>query len=107
MQSTSHDFKANAARALGDEALQHSLRFLMAEGFAARRARAVARLPEFEALRAAGKALKDHVLANLDTYLEIFERNVEAQGGQVHWCRTDAEARDCVLTICRDAGARS
>ena len=30
-----------------------------------------------------------------------------AQGGEVHWCRTAAEARDAVLAICRAAGART
>jgi L-lactate dehydrogenase complex protein LldF len=106
MHPTSRAFKANAHRALGDAPLQDALGFLMREGFAVRRAKAVARLPEFEALRDEGKAIKDHVLANLDTYLEIFERNVTAHGGQVHWCRDAAEARAAVLGICRRLEAR-
>ncbi len=107
MQPSSRDFKANAHRALGDATLQGALGFMMREGFAARRAEAVARLPEFEALREAAKALKDEVLGHLDFYLETFERNVERAGGVVHWCRTAAEARVAVLAICRDAGART
>ncbi|HUZ75410.1 MAG TPA: lactate utilization protein B [Stellaceae bacterium] len=106
MQPSSRDFKANAHRALGDATLQGALGFMMREGFAVRRAEAVARLPEFEALREAAKRLKDEVLQHLDFYLETFERNVERAGGAVHWCRTAAEAREAVLTICRDAGAR-
>ena len=106
MEATSRSFKENARRALGDERLQQSLGILMREGFPARRARAVARLPEFEALREEGKAIKDHVLANLDFYLERFERNVEANGGTVHWCRTAEEANAAVLAICRKLGAR-
>jgi L-lactate utilization protein LutB len=51
--------------------------------------------------------LKNHVLANLDYYLERFEDNVVKSGGRVHWCATAAEARDTVLRICREAGARS
>ncbi len=107
MEATSRTFKANAHRALGDAQLQASLATMMHEGFAARRAKAVARLPEFEALREEAKNLKNHVLQNLDFYLETFERNVTAAGGQVHWCRDAAEARRCVLEICRAAGART
>jgi L-lactate dehydrogenase complex protein LldF len=106
MEATSRSFKENARRALGDERLQQSLGILMREGFPARRARAVARLPEFEALREEGKAIKDHVLANLDFYLETFERNVLANGGEVHWCRTAEEANATVLAICQKLDAK-
>ena len=58
----------------------------MDDTFVAWRASAVERLPEFEALRDAAKAIKDHALANLDFYLERFADNVEAGGGKVHWC---------------------
>ena len=104
MQPTSHAFKANAHEALGNANLQKALT-LMRSGFPGRRAAAIARLPEFEALREEGKAIKDHVLENLDFYLETFERNVTRQGGQVHWCRTPQEARETVLAICRRLGA--
>jgi L-lactate dehydrogenase complex protein LldF len=107
MQPTTRDFKANAVRALGDARLQDALGYMMQQGFAVRRAEAVARLPEFEALREEGKRIKDHALANLDFYLETFERNVLAQGGKVHWCSTAADARDTVLDICRALGAKS
>ncbi len=107
MEATSHDFRANAARALADSGLQDALHTMARQGFAVRRAKVVARLPEFEALRDEGKAIKDHVLQNLDFYLETFERNVVQRGGQVHWCRTAAEARAAVLAICQQAGART
>jgi len=106
MQPTSHAFKDNAHQALGNANLQKALA-LMRSGFPARRAAAVARLPEFEALRDQGKAIKDHVLENLDFYLETFEKNVKAQGGHVHWCRTPQEARDTVLAICQRLGAKT
>ena len=50
MQSTSHAFKDNAHGALADERLQKALG-KMKVGFQDKRTRAVARLPEFEALR--------------------------------------------------------
>jgi L-lactate dehydrogenase complex protein LldF len=106
MQPTSRAFKENAHQALGNANLQKALE-KMRSGFPARRAATIARLPEFEALREEGKAIKDHVLANLDFYLETFERNVKAQGGQVHWCRTPEDARAVVLAICRRLHAKT
>ena len=106
MQPTSHAFKANAHQALGDANLQKALG-LMRSGFPGRRAAAIARLPEFEALREQGVAIKNHVLEHLDFYLETFERNVVARGGQVHWCRTPQEARETVLAICRRLDAKT
>jgi L-lactate dehydrogenase complex protein LldF len=106
MQPTSHAFKANAHDALANADLQKALG-LMLGGFPGRRAAAVARLPEFDALREQSKAIKDHVLENLDFYLETFERNVIAQGGEVHWCRTPQEACEAVLTICRRLDAKT
>ncbi len=106
MRATSHAFKANAHEALVDATLQKALG-VMKSGFQVRRAEAVARLPEFEALREAGKEIKNHTLENLDFYLEAFEAKVTARGGQVHWCRTPAEARDKVLGICQRLGART
>ena len=106
MQITTPDFVANARRALADEDLQDALDKLRA-GFTERRRAATERLPEFDALRDQARAIKDHVLANLDDYLERFEAQVIARGGQVHWCVDAAEARDTVLTLCRAAGAKS
>lgn len=105
MEPKSHLFKDAAARALGDAELQRALANLR-EGFVDKRQRAVGRLPEFDALRAEARAIKEHVLDNLDFYLERFEERVVEAGGRVHWCQTAAEARAAVLAICRDAKAR-
>jgi L-lactate dehydrogenase complex protein LldF len=104
MRATSRNFAANARAALADDNLQRALR-RMQGGFPQHRQQAVARLPEFEALRDAGRSIKDHTLAHLDFYLELYEANVTAAGGQVHWARTAAEACATVLDICRSAGA--
>ena len=106
MQSTARVFPDNAHRAMADVKLQQALaRF--GEGFPVKRRRAVARMPEFEALRDAGKAIKDHTLEHLDFYLERFEAKVVEAGGKVHWCADAEAARQTVLAICRDAGART
>ena len=106
MDATSHAFTANSRRALSDARLQEALHRL-SDGFPARRRDAVARLPEFDQLRSEARAIKDHVLENLDGYLERFAAKVEAAGGHVHWCRDATEARQAVLDICRDAGAQT
>lgn len=72
-----------------------------------KRAAAIAAFPEFEAARARGRAIKDHVIANLVHYLEMFERNAIASGAQVHWAADDAEARAIVTRICLEAGAKT
>jgi len=106
VRPTAANFEDNARRALADAKLRDALSKL-SEGFPAKRRDAAARLPEFEALRDQARDIKNHVLANLDVYLETFEARVTALGGRVHWCRTAAEARDAVLGICRKAGART
>ena len=106
MIATSTAFKENAARAMADAGLQKALGVVRAS-LPARRAAAVAGLPEFEALRDIGRDIKNHTLANLDFYLEVWAANVEASGGHVHWCSTADEARAAVLDICTRAGART
>ena len=106
MKSTTAAFRENTAKALGDAKLRDALSKLT-DGFPARRREAIARLPEFDALRDAARDIKDHVLANLDFYLESFEARVVEAGGTVHWCRTAAEARTAILRICKTAGAKT
>src|SRR5579864_9002818 len=105
MQPTSHSFPENVRVGLGDPVLQRALG-LARTGFPLRRHQAIERLPEFEALRDEGRAIKDHTLAHLDFYLELYERNVTEAGGRVHWARDAAEARAAVLDICRSVGAK-
>src|SRR6185437_9973040 len=106
MDPTSRAFKANAHRALGDANLQRAMT-MMRTGFPEKRALAIARLPEFDALRDEGIAVKNHVIAHLDFYLERFEQNVVANGGKVHWCRNADEAREVVLGLCRALDAKT
>jgi L-lactate dehydrogenase complex protein LldF len=103
---TSPAFKQNATRALHDPALQKALKNVE-RGFIEKRAKAAAKLPEFEALRDAARDIKDHTLAHLDLYLEAYERKVTEAGGHVHWAATAEAAQEAVLAICRKAGART
>ena len=106
MLATSRNFEARARSGLANENLQRALR-LARTGFPLRRRLAIERLPEFEALREIGRAIKDHTIEHLDFYLEYYETKVEASGGQVHWARTPEEACAAVLQICRSAGAKT
>jgi len=105
-EATTPAFKANAKAALGNANLQSALRGSRGN-FVLKRAKAREALPEFDGLRDRGRDLKDHVLANLDLYLERYEAAVTASGGVVHWAETAEDARRIVLEICRKAGAKA
>ncbi len=106
MEVTSPAFKQNAAKALSDAQLQKALGNVRA-GFIDKRRRAVDALPEFDALRDQGKAIKDHTLAHLDLYLEAYEAQVKSAGGHVHWAETAADARRIVLDLCKTLGVET
>ena len=106
MKPASRSFKQNAAKALHDDGLQAALGKLRF-GFVANRAKARANLPEFETLRDQARAIKEHTLSHLDLYLEEYESKVVEAGGHVHWASTAADARDIILQICLDAGAKT
>jgi L-lactate dehydrogenase complex protein LldF len=99
-------FKENARQALADPNLAAALG-RMTRGLVPKRAEAVAALPEYEALSERARELKDHVLGNLDHYLEVFEKNCTAAGGQVHWCPTADDARRVILELCQAAEAKT
>ncbi len=105
MKPISHQFGSNARNALVDPSLQHALRRAKS-GFVLKRTKAVAALPEFEEIRAAAKAIKDHTLAHLDHYLEKFEAQVTASGGKVHWAETTEDLARIVTEIARAGGGR-
>ena len=91
-------FTARAAAALQDKSLQNALARAK-NGFVGKRRAAVAALSQFEAIRAAGREIKEHTLAHLDFYLQQFESKVIENGGQVHWASTPEQACAAVLDI--------
>jgi L-lactate dehydrogenase complex protein LldF len=97
-------FPEAARTALGDAQLRRNL--AKATGtIRAKRAQVVGELPDWAELRAAGAAIKDQVLANLDRYLVQLEEQVTARGGVVHWARDAVEANRIVTELVRAAGA--
>ncbi len=63
-------------------------------------------LPDYQELRAQANAIKKHTIENLDYYLEEFERNVEAHGGKVVWCKDAGEVSDFILGLAKERRAR-
>jgi L-lactate dehydrogenase complex protein LldF len=63
-------------------------------------------LPDYQELRTQANALKKHAIDNLDHYLEEFERNVEAYGGKVIYCKDATEVSDFVLDLAKRRGSR-
>jgi L-lactate dehydrogenase complex protein LldF len=63
-------------------------------------------LPDWEALRSAAHAIKEHTLRYLDVYLERFEANVTKAGGVVHWARDADEANEIIAGIIRQRAGK-
>src|SRR3970040_1844426 len=101
MQITSMHFKASASAKLTNANLQSALKRLQGN-FVRGRADRVAELGNYEEIRSAAAAIRDRALADLDVYLEEFERNAVARGAVVHW----AETRQDVNRIVREIASR-
>jgi L-lactate dehydrogenase complex protein LldF len=97
-------FPQAARAALADSQQRHNLGHAT-RTIRAKRARAVAEVPDWEALREAGAEIKDRTLRHLDVWLERFENSVTAAGGTVHWARDGAEACRVVADVVHAHGA--
>ena len=64
-----------------------------------KRLKVVAELPDWQALRDAGAAIKTDAMNRLPELLEQLEVSVTKAGGQVHWARDAAEANRIVSSI--------
>jgi L-lactate dehydrogenase complex protein LldF len=70
-----------------------------------KRARVVGELADWEALRAAGAAIKADAMRHLDRYLLQLEESATRAGGVVHWARDAAEANAIVTALVHETGA--
>ncbi|MFB7028405.1 MULTISPECIES: lactate utilization protein B [unclassified Streptomyces] len=98
-------FPEAARRAVGDTTLRANLRHAT-HTIRDKRARAVAELDDWAALREAGKRIKDETLRHLDAHLLRLEEAVTAAGGTVHWAEDAAEANRIVTDLVRATGER-
>jgi L-lactate dehydrogenase complex protein LldF len=106
MNQDPRNFQQAAREALVDPLLRPALGRLKTH-FGLGRAMAVQRYGDFENLRIAGRDIRDYAVTHLDTLLETFEASVKARGGKVHWASTAEDARQAVLSILRETGART
>jgi L-lactate dehydrogenase complex protein LldF len=102
----SEPFPVAARRALADSQLRRNLGNATAT-IRAKRAAAVAELPDWEQLREAGQAIKAEAMRHLDTHLLRLEAEVQARGGTVHWARDAAEANQIVTSLILATGSTS
>lgn len=103
---TPERFKQNAASALQDDTLRGALK-RATDLFGERRESAIADVPDWPALREQARAIKEHTLFHLDTYLERFENRALAQGIKVHWARDAKEACKVIVELARSIGAET
>jgi L-lactate dehydrogenase complex protein LldF len=97
-------FPAQARAEVGNTQLRANLR-RATHTIRDKRARVVDEVPDWEALRDAGSALKRRVARHLPELLERFEAAVTAAGGTVHWARDATEANQIVVDLVRETGA--
>lgn len=106
MRISSEKFASQAKSAVVNKDLSEAMGKLTG-ALRPNRARAVANLPEFDALRDHAVAIKTHTLDHLDTYLEQFEEQITQQGGSIHWCADEAKARQTILDLCQKYNAKT
>ncbi len=103
---SSPPFPVAARSALADSQLRQNLA-RATRAIRAKRAVAVAELPDWEQLREAGRAIKERTLRHLDGYLLQLEEEVTRAGGTVHWARDASEANRIVCDLVAAHGADS
>jgi L-lactate dehydrogenase complex protein LldF len=101
---TAPKFQVAARVLVGDSQMRKNVRHAT-KVIQTKRAKVVAEMPDWQKLREAGKAIRQHTMRHLDFYLEQFERNCTAAGGVVHWARNAEEARQIVIGLVKASGA--
>ena len=103
MKPQTAQFRQNSASAIADERIQRNLAGLYS-GFHSARISAAAATDDWDALRDRGREIKDHVIENLDYYLDTLARNVERAGGSVFFAKDAEAASDYVVAVARKRG---
>jgi L-lactate dehydrogenase complex protein LldF len=97
-------FPKAAPEALANDQLRANIR-LATTTIRAKRAAVVSELADWQELREAGRAIKEHTLRRLDEVLLELEQSVARAGGTVHWARDADEANRIVVALVRATGA--
>jgi L-lactate dehydrogenase complex protein LldF len=105
MKVQSMHFKPRSGQKLADVRLQTNLRKLSTK-FVAGRAQAITELDDFEATRTDAVARRNLALADLDVWIERFEKAASARGTTVLFAETPADASRLVVEIAQKHGVR-
>lgn len=100
---SSHSVKAKAFLKNGSRASWHDKALYAVRE---KRDKQAYSLPEWEELRSAASAIKEHTLSHLAEYLEEFERNATANGIKVHWAESGEAMNEIVAEIIAERGAK-
>jgi L-lactate dehydrogenase complex protein LldF len=101
MELTSQKFKSVSSQKLRDPKVQKALS--QAKGkFVVSRAKAVKDLNNLEEIRQAAADVRNHCLANLDYYLEEWEKRATDSGTVVHWAESAEELNSIVANIAKE-----
>jgi L-lactate dehydrogenase complex protein LldF len=102
--TTAPKFQVAAKALMGDSQLRKNVRHAT-KVIQTKRAKVVGEIPDWQDLRESGKQIRKHTMRHLDFYLEQFERNCTAAGGQVHWAQDAEEARKIVVKLVKASGS--
>jgi L-lactate dehydrogenase complex protein LldF len=102
--TTAPKFQVAARALMGDSQLRKNVRHAT-KVIQTKRAKVVGEMPDWQELRESGKQIRQHTMRHLDFYLEQFERNCTAAGGQVHWAKDAEDARQIVVGLAKSSGA--
>ena len=98
-------FPHEAKHALDDAQLRANLRHATGT-IRAKRAEVVGEVDDWQQLRTRGAAVKDDVLADLDTLLVTLEESLTRAGATVHWARDAEEANRIVVDLVKATGTQ-
>ncbi|MCW9707937.1 LutB/LldF family L-lactate oxidation iron-sulfur protein [Fodinibius salsisoli] len=91
-------FQETAASYLDDTQLRRNIGHAT-QTIRGKRKGVVQEMPDWEALREAGRALKTKTMRHLDDYLLQLEESVQEAGGTVHWARDAEEANRIIVDL--------
>ncbi len=106
MTREAHPFPELAHRELHDSQLRANI-LRATNTIRAKTDQVIAELPDWPALREAGRAAKARAMATLDEQLLLLEGNVVAAGGHVHWASDAADAREIIVGLAQAHQART
>ncbi len=94
-------FEESAKAYLEDTQLRHNIGHA-AHTIREKRQKVVDEMPDWQALREAGSAIKKRVMRHMDDYLLELEASVQQAGGQVHWARDGEEANQIIINLIKE-----